>query len=120
MGTRGRAAGDPGAPAGPGAGVPDPGRSAGSAAPARAAGCTRPRRRPIRRGMAEERGRARGVAAAGAAEALRPARVQRPEPRPALGLEELLDLLVRQGELAEGTRPDVLGRATTLRSRVLK
>jgi general secretion pathway protein E len=46
--------------------------------------------------------------------------VQRPEPRPALGLEELLDLLVRGGDLAESSRADVLARATTLRSRVLK
>jgi general secretion pathway protein E len=46
--------------------------------------------------------------------------VKRPEPRAALGLEELLELLVRQGELDEAARQDVAGRATTLRSRVLK
>jgi general secretion pathway protein E len=46
--------------------------------------------------------------------------VQRPEARAALGLEELVDLLVRGGDLAEASRADVLGRATTLRSRVLK
>jgi general secretion pathway protein E len=46
--------------------------------------------------------------------------VQRPEPRPALSLEELLDLLVRQGDLSAAARQDVLGRATTLKSRVLK
>jgi general secretion pathway protein E len=68
--------------------------------------------------MAEERGAARGTG--GGAGAGGSARVQRPDPRPALGLEELVDLLVRQGALAETARQDVLGRATTLRSRVLK
>jgi general secretion pathway protein E len=67
--------------------------------------------------MAEERARAQGARAGGA---VRAGRVQRPDPRPALGLEELLDLLVRQGDLAEAARQEVLGRATTLRSRVLK
>src|SRR5262245_29071747 len=72
--------------------------------------------------MAEDRGRARagGGAAAGGARPAAAARVQRPEARPALGLEELLDLLVRGGDLAEASRADVLARATTLRSRVLK
>ncbi len=67
--------------------------------------------------MGDDRGRAR---AGGAAGGVRPPGVQRPEPRPALGLEELLDLLVRAGDLAEASRQDVLSRATTLRSRVLK
>src|SRR5262245_31039649 len=70
--------------------------------------------------MAEERGRARAGAAAGGSRPAAAGRVQRPEARPALGLEELLDLLVRGGDLAEASRADVLARATTLRSRVLK
>ena len=67
--------------------------------------------------MAEDRG---GARAAGAAGGGRPPRVERPEPRPPLGLEELVELLVRQGDLPEAARQDVLARATTLRSRVLK
>ncbi|HZO08591.1 MAG TPA: GspE/PulE family protein [Myxococcota bacterium] len=66
--------------------------------------------------MAEDRGGARP----GVAGAVRPGRVQRPEPRPPLGLEELVDLLAKQGDLEEGARQDVLARATTLKSRVLK
>ncbi len=68
--------------------------------------------------MGDDRGRARAGGTAGGARP--PLRVQRPEPRPALGLEELLDLLVHAGDLAEAARQDVLSRATTLRSRVLK
>jgi len=52
-------------------------------------------------------------------EAPRP-RVQRQGPRPALGLEELLDLLVEAELLSDEQARDILSRATTLRSRVLK
>ena len=46
--------------------------------------------------------------------------IQRPGIRPALGLEELLDLLVKQGVLAPERPQEIEGQATTLRSAVLK
>ncbi len=46
--------------------------------------------------------------------------VERGDPRPALGLEELLELLVRQELLSAEQARDVAARATTLRSRVLR
>jgi general secretion pathway protein E len=46
--------------------------------------------------------------------------VQRPSVRPALGLEEMLELLVGQGLLQEDQAREVEARATTLRSAVLK
>src|SRR5262245_10228430 len=46
--------------------------------------------------------------------------VVRPAMRPALGLEELLELLVQHQVLSEGQAREVAGRATTLRSSVLK
>ena len=48
------------------------------------------------------------------------ARVQRPSMRPALGLEELLELLVGQQLLTENQAREIDSRATTLRSSVLK
>ena len=47
-------------------------------------------------------------------------RVERPEPRPPLGLEGLLEILQRQELLTGQQAKDIEGRATTLRSRVLK
>jgi general secretion pathway protein E len=49
-----------------------------------------------------------------------PAPVQRAAIRPALGLEELLELLVQHRLLEESQAREVAGRATTLRSSVLK
>ena len=49
-----------------------------------------------------------------------PAPVLRAAIRPALGLEELLELLVEHQLLEEGQAREVAGRATTLRSSVLK
>src|SRR5258705_10763580 len=46
--------------------------------------------------------------------------VQRAAIRPALGLDEVLELLVQHGLLAEGQAREVASRATTLRSSVLK
>jgi general secretion pathway protein E len=46
--------------------------------------------------------------------------VQRAAMRPALGLEELLELLVQNQLLAEGQSREVASRATTLKSSVLK
>src|SRR5258706_13409181 len=46
--------------------------------------------------------------------------VQRAALRPALGLEELLELLVKHELLAEGQAREVASRATTLKSSVLK
>jgi general secretion pathway protein E len=46
--------------------------------------------------------------------------VQRPAMRPALGLEELLELLVQHELLAESQSREVASRATTLKSSVLK
>src|ERR1700752_929308 len=46
--------------------------------------------------------------------------VQRAAMRPALGLEETLELLVQRGLLDEAQGKEVAGRATTLRSSVLK
>jgi general secretion pathway protein E len=46
--------------------------------------------------------------------------VQRPGVRPALTLEELLELLVRRGVLDAARAREVSSRATTLRSRVVK
>ena len=46
--------------------------------------------------------------------------VQRGALRPALGLEEMLELLVQHRLLEEGQAREVAGRATTLRSSVLK
>jgi general secretion pathway protein E len=46
--------------------------------------------------------------------------VQRAALRPALGLEEMLELLVQHRLLEEGQAREVAGRATTLRSSVLK
>src|SRR5262245_66104711 len=56
-----------------------------------------------------------GAAAAGGGAA-----VQRGVLRPALGLEELLELLVQHQLLDEGQAREVAGRATTLKSSVLK
>jgi len=47
-------------------------------------------------------------------------RTQRPDARLALGLEELLELLVRHELLTAAQSRDIESRATTLRSRVLK
>ncbi len=47
-------------------------------------------------------------------------RVERPEPRPPLGVEELLEILQRQELLTGEQAKDIEGRVTTLRSRVLK
>ncbi len=47
-------------------------------------------------------------------------RVQRPDARLALSLEEVLDLLVKQELLQPAQAKEIDGRATTLRSRVLK
>jgi general secretion pathway protein E len=47
-------------------------------------------------------------------------RVERPQPRPPLGLEELLEILQRQELLTGEQAKDIEGRSTTLRSRVLK
>jgi general secretion pathway protein E len=49
-----------------------------------------------------------------------PAPVQRAAMRPALGLEEMLELLVQHRLLEEPQAREVAGRATTLRSSVLK
>jgi general secretion pathway protein E len=49
-----------------------------------------------------------------------PTAVQRPQARPALTLEELLDLLVKQQLVTPEQAKDVAARATTLKSRVLK
>jgi len=47
-------------------------------------------------------------------------RVERARPRPALGLDEVLELLVRESLIDEQTSREIDSRATTLRSRVLK
>ncbi|MBW2579222.1 MAG: type II/IV secretion system protein, partial [Deltaproteobacteria bacterium] len=49
-----------------------------------------------------------------------PKPVQRSEPRPPLGLDELLEILQRQEFLTEPQTKEIEARATTLRSRVLK
>ena len=48
------------------------------------------------------------------------AKPQHDEPRAPLGLEELLELLVKAGKLEAVRAPEIAGRATTLRSQVLK
>jgi general secretion pathway protein E len=48
------------------------------------------------------------------------ARLERVDPRPALGLDEVLALLVGESLLTEQTAREIESRATTLRSRVLK
>ncbi len=49
-----------------------------------------------------------------------PKPIQRSEPRPPLGLEELLEILQRREFLSEQQVREIEARATTLRSRVLK
>ncbi len=49
-----------------------------------------------------------------------PKSIQRSEPRPPLGLDELLEILQREELLTEPQAKEVEARATTLRSRVLK
>jgi general secretion pathway protein E len=47
-------------------------------------------------------------------------RVERGNPRPAMGLDEVLELLVRESLLSEQAAKEIESRATTLKSRVLK
>jgi general secretion pathway protein E len=61
---------------------------------------------------------AEGAAAGGAGATTRG--VQRPSMRPALGLEELVDLLIERSLLTSEQGRDIVAHATTLRSTVLK
>jgi hypothetical protein len=51
---------------------------------------------------------------------IRGERIDHANPRPAMGLDEVLELLVRESLLPEQIAKEIEARATTLKSRVLK
>jgi len=65
-------------------------------------------------------GEASGTGPAARAGNARAGRVERPNPRPALALDEVLHLLLEAELIDEQSAREIESRATTLRSRVLK